>query len=809
MPAGSRGLPPLLVHSSLATRLLQDGSQPRYTVGRNDKADFELTDARVSWEHALLHADGSQWVLEDLNSRNGTFADSARITRLEITAPCVVHFGQPEDGPFLRFEPLAADAASAVAVNGDGAHADRVSLRPSVDTNPTTRTQIHDQIVTIGRRPDNSIVVSDLAVSKLHAQLRKTPTGAYMIVDAGSHNGTFVNGVRVHKAELTEDDLVSIGHSTFRLSGGVLTQYNDEGRAPFAAQDLAVMVNAGRKDEKTLLSGVTFPLAARSMMAVIGPAGAGKSTLLNALTGKRPATSGSVLYDNRDLYQSYDELRHRIGLVPQDSVTHDALTAQQALDYSAELRFSADVDAAERRDRVGEVLGELEMAQHAGTPIEKLSGGQKKRVNIGLELLTRPSLLFLDEPTSPLDPHLKRRMFRMMRAMADKEAADGKSVVVITHDVEPSLISMCDRLLVLAPGGRMAYFGPPREGLKYFGKADWADVFEAFTEEPDTDWAGGFQASRDYLKYVAMPMAPRLRQPPPVAPEADESLRGRRRGLLTQTYIMARRNLRVMASDRVYLGLAGGFPIVLGLVFLLMGAGNPMGLGGTTLAHRNKGATEPLLILTLAAALSGAVNSIGELVKERDIFQRERMAGISPGAYLLAKISVLGLVSLVQALLIVIIGLAATKKPTSGSLITSQPFLELAIAVVATCFVSMLVGLLISALATKAEQTFPILVAVTLFQVVFSGAAFPLTGALYPISDIFPARWGLGMLASTVNLNFIEEAGTVPDALWDHTPAQWGTDLGVLLGMGLICVIITYRRLAATGPRPRVRKQQP
>ena len=800
MTAVTRGAPPLLVHSSMATRLLQDGSQTRYTVGRNDKADFELSDGRVSWEHAVLRTDGPVWVLEDLKSRNGTFANSSRVNRLEITGPCVVHFGVPEDGPFLRFEPVAPDAASAVASNGDGAG---VSLRPSVDTNPTTRTQISDQIVTIGRRPDNSIVVSDLAVSKLHAQLRKTPTGAYVIIDAGSHNGTFVNGVRVHKAELTEDDLVSIGHSTFRLSGGVLTQYNDEGRAPFAAQDLAVTVNVSRKDEKMLLSGVTFPLAARSMMAVIGPAGAGKSTLLNALTGKRPATSGTVLYDNRDLYQSYDELRHRIGLVPQDSVTHDALTAQQALDYAAELRFSADVDSDERSDRVSQVLAELEMSQHAGTQVEKLSGGQKKRVNIGLELLTRPSLLFLDEPTSPLDPHLKRRMFRMMRAMADKDAADGKSVVVITHDVEPSLINLCDRLLVLAPGGKMAYFGPPREGLRYFGKEDWADVFEAFTESPRTDWAGEFQASRDYLKYVAMPMAPRLQQAPPAAP-ADETSRGRRRGVLNQALIMARRNFRVMVSDRVYLGLAVGFPVVLGLVFLLIG----QGLGGNG-PHSNPGASLPLLILTLAACLSGAVNSIGEIVKEREIFQRERMAGVSPGAYLLAKIAVLGLVSFVQAILIVIIGLSRGSKPATGSLITNAPFLELAIGVVATCFVSMLVGLLISALATKAEQTFPILVAVTLFQVIFSGAAFPLKSAMFPFSDIFPARWGLGMLASTVNLNFIEAPGSIPDDLWNHNPTQWGTDLGVLIGIGLICVMITYRRLASTGPRPKRRRKQP
>ena len=228
------------------------------------------------------------------------------------------------------------------------------------------------------------------------------------------------------------------------------------------------MVHDGGKD-KVLLDGITFPLAERSMMAVIGPAGAGKSTLLNALTGKRPATTGSVFYDYRDLYDNYDELRQRIGLVPQESVTHDQLTAKTALGYQAELRFPPDTGEQERNQRVGEVLDELSMTRHAETRIDRLSGGQKKRVNIGMELLTKPTLLFLDEPTSPLDPHLKRDMFTQMRKMADKTAAQGQSVIVITHDVESKLIDQCDRLIVLQPGGKMAYFGPPGDGLRFFG----------------------------------------------------------------------------------------------------------------------------------------------------------------------------------------------------------------------------------------------------------------------------------------------------------------------------------------------------
>ena len=176
------------------------------------------------------------------------------------------------------------------------------------------------------------------------------------------------------------------------------------------------------------------------MMAVIGPAGAGKSTLLNALTGKRPATTGNVFYDYRDLYENYDELRQRIGFVPQESVTHDQLTAKTALGYQAELRFPPDTGEPERTQRVGEVLDELSMTRHARHPhrpaVRRPEEAGQHRHGAADQAV---SLLFLDEPTSPLDPHLKRDMFAQMRKMANKDAATGQSVIVITHDVESKL----------------------------------------------------------------------------------------------------------------------------------------------------------------------------------------------------------------------------------------------------------------------------------------------------------------------------------------------------------------------------------
>ena len=455
------------------------------------------------------------------------------------------------------------------------------------------------------------------------------------------------------------------------------------------------------------------------MLAVIGPAGAGKSTLLNALTGKRPADQGTVLYDKRDLYKSYEELRHRIGLVPQQSVTHDQLTARSALGYAAELRFPPDTGASERRGRVEEVLGELEMSQHGDTRVERLSGGQNKRVNIGLELLTKPSLLFLDEPTSPLDPHLKRELMERMRRMADGAAEKGQSVVVITHDVEPKLLDLADRLIVLAPGGKMAYFGPPKEGLKYFGKADWADVFKEFSDQPQKDWMAEYKASRDYARYVTEPMTERAPQPlPPDAPQREEPPPPRQRGRISQVSTLSRRYARVMSVDRGYMLFTILLPLILGVVVRVIPS--PEGLGG--LPGTNTDAIEVLLILVMSACLAGTANSIREFVKERDIFERERMAGLSSGAYLLLQ----GARPRRRQR-----GAGAAhrrhrwpawpmpKTGPAGCVIPGPPLdRDRGRASRCCAWCPCCIGLAISTLVTKSDQTMPALVVVTMVQVV-------------------------------------------------------------------------------------------
>ena len=533
-------------------------------------------------------------------------------------------------------------------------------------------------------------------------------------------------------------DIIGIGPATFRLVGEQLQEFIDTGDVSLAARDLTVRLSSG----KVLLDHVTFPLGERCLLGVIGPSGAGKSTLLGALTGMRPATDGSVLYDQRDLYTHYAELRHRIGLVPQENILHTQLSARRALGYAAELRFPRDTSKAERQRRITEVLGELSLTAHADTRTDSLSGGQQKRVNVALELLTKPSLLFLDEPTSGLDPGLDKSVMEMMADLAH----DGRTVIVVTHSV--ANLNLCDRLLVLVPGGKIAYFGPPADGLKHFGKPGWAEVFQAFDAEPNRDWAGEYRNSGYHHRYVATEMngqAPAATGPVQAA-AAPPATRNR----FAQLSTLCRRYMAVIASDRVFLAFLAAMPIVLGVVIRVLPA--PLGLVGPN----NQGAESLLLILVISACFAGAANAVRELVKERPIYSRERAAGLSSGAYLTSKLVILGLISGLQAMVMVTIGLIGRPLPAHGSFL-QQPLVELIVAIGLLAIVSMTLGLLISASVDTSEKTMPLLIVAVIFQVVMTGGVFPLTGkvGLEQVAWLAPSRWGFAAAASTVNLNVI------------------------------------------------------
>ncbi|MEO3974749.1 FHA domain-containing protein [Streptomyces sp. CAU 1734] len=744
-----------------------------YHFGRDPLSDIVLDDDRVSWHHAVLHAEDGHWTVADEHSTNGTWADGRRVAESDVRAGSVLRFGDAADGPravlMASAPPLSGLHLAAPAATG--------TFR-----RPTTVRPLPARTVRIGRSPSNDLVVDDLTVSRHHAELRLRPDGTHEIADLGSHNGTFLNGAPVTTAPVAQGDVIGIGHSAFCLVGDELQEYVDTGEISLGVQDLAVTVDRGRR---TLLDHVSFPVGQKCLLAVVGPSGAGKSTLLNALTGLRPADHGTVLYDGRDLYRDYAELRSRIGLVPQDDILHTQLTVRAALGYAAELRFPQDTAADERRARVAEVIRELGLEERAGQRIHTLSGGQRKRVSVALELLTKPSLLFLDEPTSGLDPGMDRSVMQMLRGLAD----DGRTVIVVTHSVLS--LDVCDRLLVLAPGGRIAYFGPPGDALSFFGFERWPEAFEAFENDRERDWAGAYRDSPLSRRYgasrpasdapdrdISVPVAP-----PPPKPQSWGS----------QLWTLIRRYSAALAADRTFLIIMIALPFVMGAM--------ARALAGGRLDRET--AMNALLILCVGGVLTGAANAVRELVKERVIYRRERAVGLSRSAYLMSKVVVLGTITVLQAVVLTLVGLAGVDLGAPGGEgVVTAPLAEITLAVALLSFTAMMLGLLVSALVRKEEVTMPLLVLLAIVQVVFCGALLKLDGlpVIEQLAWLVPSRWALGAMAGTIGLARTVPGKLTSDPLFEHSAAVWLTNMGMMVVLSVLFGFLVLRLLRHQEP---------
>ncbi|MFD7401064.1 FHA domain-containing protein [Streptomyces sp. NPDC059866] len=835
------GVPELVLQTNGRTWTL-DASRA-YTLGRDPQGDIVFDDARVSWRHATVSFNGRSWVIEDHGSTNGTFVQGQRIHQMEIGPGSSVNLGNATDGPQLNLSGDAAAVApqaqpqqqpyAAQGANpgwsqqapqqapqqqapqagwqqpqqaapqiphqqgpGGGAGAPPVYG----DRSPTTFHQFAlGRVMRIGRALENDLVVSDLQVSRNHAEFHSTPDGRMEIRDLGSHNGTYVNGQPIPKGGsqlLGPTDIVGVGHSTFRIVGDRLEEFVDTGEVSFSARHLTVTVDGG----KQILKDVSFGVPEKSLIAVIGPSGSGKSTLLKALTGYRPANQGEVLYDNRNLYKQFAELRQRIGLVPQDDILHKELTVKKALKYAAKLRFPADTTAQEREARIDEVLRELKLDIHKDKKVTSLSGGQRKRVSVALELLTKPSLIFLDEPTSGLDPGMDRDVMQLLRGLAD----DGRTVLVVTHSVAE--LALCDKLLVMAPGGSVAYFGPPEEALNFFGYDSWADVFSAFENYRDYDWAGRWKGSQHYQMYAAdidAVAAQSVQMPPMQAMKPPKP-----QGWMSQFVTLVRRYVSVIASDRGFLALMLILPAVLGAVSLLIDPDNGLlpnpANPQTGRIIPNGTATTVLLILAVGACFAGAANSVRELIKERVIYERERATGLSRSAYLMSKVFVLGMITVLQGLLVGVIGFSSRELPEEGLVLGGLTLVELSLPIMALGFTSMMFGLIISSLVKTAEKTMPLLVMFAIIQVVFTGCLFALNGTVgvNQFSYLMPSRWAVAAAGATLDFNKISppEEGADSDPLWEHSVGTWGMDMAALLALGVICGFFVARFLRRHEP---------
>ncbi|MEV6216355.1 FHA domain-containing protein [Nocardia sp. NPDC051833] len=811
------------------------------TMGRAPEVTLFVDSPLVSRVHATLRFQNGAWVLADNGSTNGVFVDARRLSQpVSIDRPTQVRLGDAISGPLLHLVPAAPSsrhAATMLAPPSQPQQQQRPPQRPqqqpyqppsrpapqqqpqqpqyvptsqlpsqpmapqdninmtrradssmlppvrkSASTEPVARgDRIPPGGLSIGRTSDNQIVVNDPLASRKHARLVSSGEGL-VIEDLGSANGTFVNGHRQQRTVLRERDIVTIGNIDFVVTQGALAHR----QKPVAELGLTVHgVGFTVEGNKQLLVDVNMQAGRGTLTALIGPSGAGKSTLSKLIAGSTQPSGGVVTFEGRNLHAEYEALRSRIGMVPQDDVLHRQLTVRQALGFAAELRLPPDTTKADRQQVIDGVLQELSLTQHADTRVDRLSGGQRKRASVAMELLTGPSLLILDEPTSGLDPALDRQVMQMLRELADA----GRVVIVVTHSV--ACLDMCDQVVLLAPGGKTAFAGHPGGVGAALGTTDWAEIFAKVAANPDQ----AFAAYRSRQAYVPPP-------PPPAPMQRGNAGAPPQSSGMRQFSTLARRQLRLILADRGYLIFLVVLPFILGALSLVV-PGSDGFTEGPLIAQpdgsfaRSSGgeAQQLLVVLILGACFMGATLTVRDLVGERSIFYRERAVGLLPSAYLMAKIVVFSVTAFLQSAVLVGITFLGKKAPPEGALIPSGSIeLYLVIAMTAVCCV--VFGLLMSSLAKSNEQVMPMLVVMIMVQLVMAGGLIPVTdrAGLEQVSYLFPSRWGYAAGAATVDLRELV-IGAQEDALWEHKPGIWILDIVLLIVITSILAVITWSRL--------------
>ena len=582
--------------------------------------------------------------------------------------------------------------------------------------------------LTIGRSPENDLQLSYPTISRHHARIRRVgDSEEYVIEDLRSSNGTLLNDDFLEPGTLYTlypGSTIKIGPIRLIFAPESVQLVDESRDLQLDALHLNQFVGKGIN----LLQDISLSILPREFVALVGVSGAGKSTLMNALAGFWPASDGTVLVNGTDLYRSFDALRTDLGFVPQDDIIHRELSAERALYYVDRLRLPADMTAAERKEAVTQELEVLGLAERKDVRVGSLSGGQRKRVSIGVERLTRPGLFFLDEATSGLDPGTENRLMRLLRQLAD----DGQTIVLITHATKN--VTLCDQVIFLAKGGRLAYFGPPSEALQYFGVEDFDEIYEQLEDERSPEeWAERYRRSSQYQEYVVKRLGGARGQLPEVSaePAGAKAGKGARRkspaartkvkrpSAFRQLGVLTARYLDIIRSDRTYLLMMLLLAPILGSMDLIAWEHDIFDPVDGNASH----VMTMLFLATILPFLVGALSSVREIVKEKAIYRRERAVNLRLIPYLLSKVGVGFLFALYHAAALLVLKLVAVDFGHLGLEQIGLYYLLLVLAVMS----GVMWGLLISAIAPREEQAILIAIVLVVIQLVFAGGLLPLS----------------------------------------------------------------------------------
>ena len=658
-------------------------------VGSNSNCDVIVSNKRVSRNHCQIISSNSEDLkLIDLNSTNGTFLNGIKLK------------------PGIPYNLNLKDQVQLAGVSG---------ILISIGSENTQSRDLENQknilelfknkdLIIVGRDSSCDLRINDTRISRKHASIKKLSDYKFLIKDLGSLNGVYVNGSKISGTKtISKNDNIFISKYLLKI----------DGKAKDLSDELAISaigiekVYPNQKKGKKALHKMDISVPSRSLLAIMGPSGCGKSTLLKSLNGESPPTKGRVLIFNQDLITNYEYLKTQIGYVPQDDIVHKQLTVEQSLFFAAKLRI-ANISKADIKVKIDQILSELNISHIKKNLISDISGGQRKRVSIAIELLTDPMLLFLDEPTSPLDPQTIEDFLNILKKLSE----NGTTVIMVTH--KPEDLDYMDEVIFMADnnGGKIVYYGDSTQYKDYFNVNNAVSVFSQISGNNSKKWVEKYSNPR--------PLSTTQDREKVLINKSNQSP-------IEQFFWLTYRYFKIKTNDKVNTSIMLlQAPIIALLACLVF----------------KEVSLSVLFIMAVSAVWFGSTNAAREIVGELPIYKRERMYNLKLIPYIFSKITVLSFFSIIQSFVFIYI-LYFYYGDSDFDIFFNNPFssfIWMSFLTISSTFL----GLLLSAIFDTSEKVLAVVPIVLIPQIMLAGLVAKIGSKTVEfVSYMTFTRWGI------------------------------------------------------------------
>ncbi|MFZ0491023.1 MAG: FHA domain-containing protein [Salegentibacter sp.] len=666
-------------------------------------ADIEIDDTSASRNHGEIFKQGTKVFIKDTNSVNGIFVNDSKIQAnqlREVTSDDKIKIVSE----LLRLSSNGEIPSEEIK--------NQTTSRTTGKANSEFRQKIIEKkMVDIGRSSTSDVIIDDPTVSRKHARI-SFENNDFWIEDLGSKNKTYLNGREIrNKTQLKEVDVVTISFYSINLLEGLKDLKKHRNAIS------AVSIKKTYPNGKVGLQPLSLDIENSSFIALMGPSGCGKSTLLKCLNGENPASMGNVYIHGLSLIEHFSLIKKKIGYVPQDDIIHKELTVYKTLYYAAKLRLPDDTTDDEINKRIDKVISNLNLDQDKkkdirNIPVGDLSGGQRKRISIAVELLTEPTILFLDEPTSPLDPETIENFLKSLQELSKA----GTTIIMVTH--KPEDLNYVDQVVFLGVQGHLTYKGASDLLVPNFKVNNIVEVYSKMSNPGEV--------ARHYQKPEFSPEPNR---------DSPEIKRDKPDSFLMQLYWLTARYFKIKLNDRQNLALLLAQPLIIaGLVCLVF---NQLRIG-------------VLFLMTISAIWFGVSNAAKEIVGELNVYRRERMFNLKIHAYILSKCLVLSGIALLQTLVFVAIIYLNFKWDAVPEFenIYLKSFWGSTAFMFYISLSSTLMGLLLSAYFTSTEKVMTVVPITLMPQILLAGVMTKIDSVLVEVLSFTTlGRWGTEGLA--------------------------------------------------------------